>query len=243
MLSTAQRTHEAAVIGQNDMFGGAAHRETIAIPTVEPWLSGDKLQREYDAVGFFLSGHPLDEYAPLLKNMNVKSWLEFTREVKAGATAGRLAATVVSRMERRTKTGNKMGIFGLSDPSGHYEAIMFAEGLQLYRDILEPGSAVLLFLSAEAQGDEVRARIQSADPLDKAAAKLQKGLRVFLRDQAPIEPVARRLEGKGDGEVNVVLQLGGGTEVEIKLPGRFKVSPQIAGAIKAVPGVLDVHMM
>jgi DNA polymerase-3 subunit alpha len=243
MLSTAQRTHEAAAVGQNDMFGGATHRETIAIPAVEAWLSGDKLQREYDAIGFFLSGHPLDEYAPILKNMNVKSWAEFSREVKAGATAGRLAATVVSRMERRTKTGNKMGIFGLSDPSGHYEAIMFAEGLQQYRDILEPGSAVLLFLSAEAQGDEVRARIQSADPLDKAAAKLQKGLRVFLRDQAPIEPIAKRLDGKGDGEVNVVLQLNGGTEVEIKLPGRFKVSPQIAGAIKAVPGVLDVRLL
>ena len=90
----------------------------------------------------------------------------------------------------------------------------------------------------------MRARIQSAEPLDQAAAKLQKGLRVFLRDQAPIEPVAKRLDGKGDGEVSVVLQLGGGTEVEIKLPGRFKVSPQIAGAIKAVPGVLDVqHLM
>jgi hypothetical protein len=46
-------------------------------------------------------------------------------------------------------------------------------------------------------------------------------------------PVARRLENKGDGEVNVVLQLGSGTEVVIKLPGRFKVSPQNAGAIKA----------
>ena len=57
------------------------------------------------------------------------------------------------------------------------------------------------------------------------------------------EPVAKRLDTKGDGEVNVVLQLAGGTEVEIKLPGRFKVSPQIAGAIKAVPGVLDVHML
>jgi DNA polymerase-3 subunit alpha len=243
MLSTAQRTHEAAAVGQNDMFGGLAHRETITIPAVEPWLPADKLQREYDAIGFFLSGHPLDEYASVLKNMNVQSWGEFSRAVKAGATAGKLAATVVSRTERRTKTGNKMGIFGLSDPSGHYEAIMFAEGLQQYRDILEPGSPVLLFLAAEAQGDEVRARIQSADPLDKAAAKHQKGLRVFLRDQAPIEPIAKRLDGKGDGEVSMVLQLGGGTEVEIKLPGRFKVSPQIAGAIKAVPGVLDVRLM
>ena len=243
MMSTVQRTHEAVTVGQNDMFGGLANRETIAIPAVEPWLASDKLQREYDAIGFFLSGHPLDEYAELLKKLKVQSWTEFSRSVKSGASAGRVAATVVSRTERRTKTGNKMGIFGLSDPTGHYEAIVFAEGLQMFRDILEPGSPVLLFLSAEAQGDEIRARIQSAEPLDQAASKLQKGLRVFLRDQAPLEPVAKRLDGKGDGEVSMVLQLGGGAEVEVKLPGRFKVSPQIAGAIKAVPGVLDVQLV
>ena len=136
-----------------------------------------------------------------------------------------------------------MGIFGLSDPSGHYEAIMFAEGLQQYRDILEPGSPVLLFISAEAQGDEVRARIQTADPLDQAAAKLQKGLRVFLRDQAPIEPLSRRLDTKGDGEVVLMLELGDISEVRFMLRGRFMVSPQFAGAIKAVPGVVDVQMV
>src|SRR3954466_3370450 len=39
MMSTAQRTHEAVSVGQNDMFGGAANRETIAVPAVEPWLA------------------------------------------------------------------------------------------------------------------------------------------------------------------------------------------------------------
>ena len=102
---------------------------------------------------------------------------------------------------------------------------------------------MLLFLSAEAQGDEIRARIQSAEPLDQAAARLQKGLRVILKDKSQIEPVAKRLGDKGDGEVVVIVQLAGGTEVEMKLPGRFKVSPQIAGAIKAVPGVLDVQLV
>jgi DNA polymerase-3 subunit alpha len=169
--------------------------------------------------------------------------------VKAGATAGRVAATVVSRTERRTKTGNKMGIIGLSDPSGHYEAVIFAEGLQQYRELLDPGTAVLLFLTAEAQAEEVRARIQTVEPLDQAAAKLQKGLRVFVRDEKPLEAVARRLErtpasraapDKADGEVNIVLMLAQG-EVEVKLPGRYKVSPQISGAIKAVPGVVLVE--
>ena len=146
-----------------------------------------------------------------------------------------------------------MGIIGLSDPSGHYEAVLFAEGLAQYRDLLEPGTAVLLFLTAEVQGDEVRARIQSVEPLDQAAAKMQKGLRVFLRDEAPLEGVAKRLEpiivgarngaDHGDGEVSMVLMLGNGNEVEVKLPGRFKVSPQIAGAIKAVTGVVTVEAL
>ncbi len=243
MLAAAQRAHDAMTLGQNELFGGPAAREPLAIPASQPWLPAERMQKEYDAVGFFLTGHPLDDYAPLLKGLRVQNWSEFSRAVKAGATAGRVAATVVSRIERRTKTGNKMGILGLSDPSGHYEAVIFQEGLQQYRDVLEPGTAVLLFLTAEAQGDDVRARIQSAEPLDQAAAKLQKGLRIFVRDEKPLDAVSKRLDGKGDGEINVIVLLGPDAEVEVKLPGRYRVSPQIAGAIKAVPGVVEVQMV
>jgi DNA polymerase-3 subunit alpha len=241
VLSTATRTHDDAVVGQNELVGGPSHREALRIPSVEPWMPSERLQREYEAIGFFLTGHPLDDYANALKRMKVLNWSEFSKSVLAGASAGRTAATVVSRMERRTKTGNKMGIIGLSDPTGQYEAILFQEGLQQYRDLLEPGSAVLLFLTGEAQGEEVRARIQSVERLDQAAEKVQKSLQIFLRDPAPLDHITNRLEPKGDGEVRFVLMLSDGGEVEIKLPGRYKVSPQIAGAIKAVPGVVTVE--
>ncbi|KQZ00986.1 DNA polymerase III subunit alpha [Pseudolabrys sp. Root1462] len=248
VMGIAQRTHETQAVGQNDFFGGSGKAEPIAMPNVEPWLPAERLKREYEAIGFFLSGHPLDDYAAVLKKMRVQSWAEFSRAVKSGATAGKVAGTVVSRQERRTKTGNKMGIFGLSDPTGAYEAVIFSEGLAEYRDLLEPGRAVLMVLSAEVQGDDVRARIQSAEPLDQAAANLQKGLRVFLRDGAPLEGVAKRLEpvparASGAGEVSMILMLAQGTEVEVKLDGRYKVSPQIAGAIKAVPGVVQVEAL
>jgi DNA polymerase-3 subunit alpha len=259
ILASAQREHEANESGALQFsFGGPAAGDAIRLPAVEPWLPAERLQKEFDAVGFFLTGHPLDDYAATLKRMRVQSWAEFARAVRAGASAGRVAGTVVARTERRTRTGSKMGIIGLSDPTGHYEAVLFSEGLAQFRDLLEPGAAVLLTLSAEVQGDDVRARIGMVEPLDQAAAKLSKGLRVFLRGEAPIESVAKRLEGpangraaqdkaqvknqdKGDGEVALILLLGEGTEVEVKLPGRFKVSPQIAGAIKAVPGVVAVE--
>jgi DNA polymerase III subunit alpha len=100
----------------------------------------------------------------------------------------------------------------------------------------------------------VRARIQSVEPLDEAAARMQRGLRVFLRNEEPIAGVAKRLEvmhnggarngaETADGEVSMVLMLQNGSEVEVKLPGRFKVSPQIAGAIKAVTGVVTVEAL
>jgi DNA polymerase-3 subunit alpha len=240
MLASAQHSHETAAMGQSELFGGDA-RVPLAIPAADPWLPTERLQKEYEAVGFFLTGHPLDDYLPALKRMRVQSWAEFARAVKAGATAGRVAATVVSRTERRTRTGSKMGIIGLSDPTGQFEAVLFAEGLQQFRDALEPGKAVLLNLTAEVQAEDVRARIQTVEALDQAAATAQKGLRVFLRTTAPIESVSRRLEPRGDGEVSMVLMLENGAEVEVKLPGRFKVSPQIAGAIKAVPGVVTVE--
>jgi DNA polymerase III subunit alpha len=266
ILSACQRSHEAASIGQNDMFGNAADAPTIMLPQVEPWLPAERLRREYDAIGFFLSGHPLDDYATILKRLRVQSWAEFSRAVKTGATAGKVAATVVSRMERRTKTGNKMGIMGLSDPTGHFEAVLFSEGLAQYREVLEPGAAVLLQLGAELQGEDIRARVLHAEPLDDAAAKTQKGLRIFVRDTKPLDSIAKRLNmpeaapagGAGrtpqakppaaapngaDGDVSLVIMLDLETEVEMKLPGRFKVSPQIAGAIKAVSGVVDVQTL
>src|SRR5215211_1605401 len=143
VMSLAQHSAEAANGGTADMFGGVAAGEVqLRIPPHDSWPVAVRLQREYDAVGFFLSGHPLDEYSDLLKRLNVQSWLDFCRSVKAGNSVGKVAATILDRQERRTKTGNKMGILTLSDQTGQFEAIIFSEGLQRLREILEPGTAV-----------------------------------------------------------------------------------------------------
>ncbi len=242
MMSLAQQAAEAANGGTMDMFGGVASGDVqLRIGAYEPWPASVRLQKEYDAVGFFLSGHPLDEYGHLLQRLRVQTWVEFCRSVKGGNSIGRVAATVLDRTERRTKTGNKMGIVNLSDQTGHFEAIVFSEGLQQYRDILEPGKPVVLTLQAGLEGEEVRARIAIAEPLDLAVAKHQKGMTIFLRDERPIPSVQERLKGRGEGEVSLVLILEG-SEVEVKLPGRYQSSPQVAGALRAVPGVVDVQM-
>ncbi|ACA20269.1 DNA polymerase III, alpha subunit [Methylobacterium sp. 4-46] len=244
MLRLAQGALEAETVGMTDMFGGvAAATVALRIPPYDPWPAADRLKKEYEAVGFFLSGHPLDEYGELLKKLRVQTWVEFCRSVRAGNSVGRVAATVLDRSERRTKTGNKLGIVNLSDQTGHFEAIVFSEGLQQYRELLEPGRALALQLQASAEGEDVRARIQTCEPLDQAVARYQKGMRIYLRDERPIPSVQQRLTTRGEGEVSLILILDGGErEVEVKLRDRYQASPQIAGALRAVPGVVQVEV-
>ena len=242
MLAIANREVMQKAAGQNALFG-----ETEAAPVrarAAPWAESERLRREFDAVGFFLSGHPLEVYDAALKRLRATRWVEFARAVRDGASTARLGASVLDRYERRTRNGGKIGVVQLSDPSGSYEAILFQEGLNQFRDLLERGADVLVTLQAEVEGEDVRARIVNVERLTDAAAKVQKGLRVFVRDEAPLDSIERRLTAPGEGEVSLVLILGPQEgEVEIRLPGRYSVSAAIAGALKAAPGVVAVEQV
>jgi DNA polymerase-3 subunit alpha len=243
ILGMAGRVQESAAVGQADMFGASEERQPLLLPVVEAWLPAEKLKREYDAVGFYLSAHPLDEYASVLARMRVQSWAEFAESVRRGATAGRLAGTVTGRQERRIRSGNKMGVVQLSDPTGSYEAVLFSEGLTEYRDLLEPGKSVVVLVNAEERPEGISIRIQSVESLDRAMAGLRQ-IRVFLRDDAPLVGLQRHLGAKGEGEASLVLMLGEGErEVEMRLPGRYAVSPQVASALRAVKGVVQVELV
>jgi DNA polymerase-3 subunit alpha len=241
ILASANRHAEDRKFGQSGLFG-ETDAEDLALSKVEPWSASERLQREFEAAGFFLSGHPLDAYAGILGRLRVSSWVEFARSVKRGVSAGCLAAVVLDRVERRTKSGSKMGVVQFSDESGQFEAILFQEGLTQYRDLLEKGDVVRVTLSANVEGEDVRARIVSVEPLATAAARAQKGLRIFVRDPGPLDKIKSRLSAKGEGEISLVVMLEREIEeVEIRLPGGYSVSAEVAGALKMIPGVIAVE--
>ncbi|KQT48846.1 DNA polymerase III subunit alpha [Aureimonas sp. Leaf454] len=240
----AARLAEGRISGQNDMFGSAGGEpERLHLLESQGWTSTEKLMREFGAIGFYLSAHPLDEYRSTLKRLNVKTHAEVVAGVRRGATAGKLAGTVTSRQERKTRTGGKIGIISLSDSSGQYEVVLFSEMLTQYRELLEPGASVIILVGAEERPEGVSLRAQSVQSLEDEAVRMQKALRVFMRDAKPLTSFRNQLQGGGDAEVSVVLiRSGGEREIEIALPGRYRVSPQMASAIKAAPGVLEVEL-
>lgn len=249
MLALSNRTRDEAAAGQFDLLGGGVVQEAFRIPQVEPWAPAEKLKREHEAVGFFLSGHPLDDYEHVLKRLRVQRYADFSQTVRVNGTGvGKVAVSVIDKSERRTKSGSKMGIVNLSDPSGQFEAVLFSEGLMRYRDLLEPGRALVLRLSAVLDGEEVRPRIEDVEVLDDLASRQKQDLLIYLRDDKAVSSIAERIRPRGeasrsDGKVSIVMILDDGAqEVEIELPGKYPVSQQVANAVRAAPGVVSVEL-
>ncbi len=243
ILAMASRTSDEKAQGQNDLFGGAgAAEEDVPLPYAEGWLPMQKLSAEFEAVGFYLSGHPLDDFVKPLSRIGVETWASFYNKAQTrGARAARLAGTVTAKQERRSKNGNKFAFVSFSDPTGQFEAIVFADTLSNVRELLEPGSAVILNVEADVEGEEVKLRLQGVEPVDKAVANIQEGIKIFVRDASPIESIAKRLTNGGKAPVHIVVMEPSGREIEIALGNKFTVTPQVKGAIKAVIGVVDVQ--
>ncbi len=243
ILSMANRVTSAAAAGQNDLFGGMqSASDELVMPRRDAWLPMDKLAQEFEAVGFYLSGHPLDDYMKPLAKLGVETYASFhEKALTKGARAAWLAGTVTHRQERRSKSGNKFAFVGFSDPSGQFESICFSDTLNNFRDMLEPGTAVIAKVEADVEGEEVKLRLQGVEPLDKAAATMITGLEIFVRDSKPLESIAARLSNGGRAPVRLIMLMDKGREVHVNLGNKFTVTPQIKGAIKAIAGVVDVQ--
>ncbi|MCB1491242.1 MAG: DNA polymerase III subunit alpha, partial [Rhodobiaceae bacterium] len=241
ILGWAAKETEDRRSGQGGLFGATADI-SFELTAAEPWLPADRLSREFESVGFFLSGHPLDDYEEALRRARVKTYAAFKAAAARGAAVDRIAGVVTGRQEKRGRKGSRYGIVTLSDPTGQYEVFVFSEVLAANSDMLTVGERVIVSVEGEMRNGELRLTLAGCERLDKQSSVLAASLRIFLDDAGPIESIARRLTDPGDGRVSVILRLDAPCrDVEIDLPGGYQITPQISGAIKAIAGVASVE--
>lgn len=248
ILSTATRTRDAALSGQNDMFGASSEAATkLDLPKADDWMPSEKLGHEFRTIGFFLSGHPLDSYTEALEALGVRTYAQFAKAVERGVSAGFLAGIVASKSERRSKSGKPFAIVAFSDTTAQFEAFMFSESLAQHRNILEAGAPLLLSMRAEHREGEVKLTLERAEPLDVAAKRVQKGLHLRLSAPEPLEFLQKHLgeaaASRSGGRVAIELILPDGREVDVSLKKTYDISPQIAGALSTMSGVISVRTL
>ncbi len=245
VISEAQSAHQARTSDQMGLFGGGGGEDVrvheVRLPSVPDWPGMEKLNKELDAVGFYLSAHPLEAYESTLKKMRVAS---FTEIETSGATgAYRLAGTYQTRRELTSQKGSRFAFISFSSPGGDFEATAFSEVLSTHRDEMENGKSFVVDVMAEIFNDQLRLTIQRLESLEMATADAVSGVEILLDSADPVTPLKQILEQQGGGRVRVHLvpRIADDQEVVLTLPERYAVSPQVIMAFRSLPGIHAVE--
>jgi DNA polymerase-3 subunit alpha len=235
-----RETRQVSLFGDGD--DGA--RQGPALPAVQDWPPVERLQHEFDAIGFYLSSHPLDAYGKSLERVGVVRFADLPGlQISGGATRFKLAGIVIGRKERTSVRGSRFAFLQMSDTSGVFEVTLFSEVLSQSRALLDAGQPLLATVDLRMEEENLRLTAQRIEALDGVVAHAAAGLKVFLGESGALAPLRGLMqrESGGRGRVTVVVPLPAAREVEIALPGGFKISPRVRAAVKSLPGILDVH--
>jgi len=242
----AQRERES---GQVSLFsnvgasgaGGGGSADDIRLQTMPDWPVHERLAEEFSAMGFYLSGHPLDAYGPALRRLGASTYAALVEDRRRGGFKAKIAGTLIKKSERRGRSEQMYAFVSFSDPTGMFEVMLFPEVLAASRPLLEAGKSMLITASAEWDGDELKLRAASILDLDHAAAQAGEGMTVRLADTSSLGQLAAELSQSGKGLVNIVVPGSTGEEVEIELKKRFAVTATLRSRIAALPGVVAVE--
>ncbi len=236
--------------GQTNMFGTAEADIRPPLPQIKMWDEILRLQHEFQALGFYLSAHPLDNYRAVLERMGVVTVNSVASKQRVlGPSRFKLGGIVLGKQERTSKAGNKFAFIQMSDTSGAFEITVFSELLAARRDMLEAGQALLVEVDAQSdtrqggpdRGDELRFIARSIESLTEAAQRAAQGIRVRLFDSALVAEVKKLLDAAAPGRGRVILHLElDDEEAEVELAGSWQLSDVMKSSLRQIGGGLEV---
>ena len=243
---SAQET-QARNSSQISLFGDTVQATKFKMDEIPEWPHLEKLTMESEAIGFYLSAHPLDAFESVFERLRVSSSSDLERLVQmAGASKVSLAAIVSDVREKISQKGNKFGIISATDKGGAFEVFTFAETLANTREKLKSGQPLLLNIMADKRPDDERIRLSllGADYLNDIMSKTAASVIITVGNADVVPALARTIEQqpKGQSRVFVVVKTDE-FDVEISLAGRYTVQGDAIHHLQHMAGILDVRQV
>ncbi|MEM7328988.1 MAG: DNA polymerase III subunit alpha [Pseudomonadota bacterium] len=246
LAATCASSAEDRAGGQGGLFGEAEPAMRADLPKAAAWNMQEKLDQEFAAIGFYFSGHPLDDILDSLEEGRIT----YAMNIEESAVDGRpieLIGVVRRRVEKPARNGGKFAFLTLSDPTGEVELMVMPELLSDMREQLEPGSAVVILTEVRRREDEIRLSARRVQPIEQARiAKKAPALSVKLEkgaDLTGLAAIAARLKGASGqdrGEIFVRMPIEDGRVVTLRLPDTYPTGIEALRALKTAPGVARV---
>ena len=212
------------------------------LPNIEDWSGLEKLDQEFDAVGFYLSAHPLDAYGKSLSRLGIRSLEQLTKN--SAGTRPKLAGVVVRVQERTSARGHRFAFVQFSGQRGMFEVVLFSEVLSQAKELLVAGRPLLVTCEARAdENDALKLTASSVEDLDNAVAKAGGILEVHIDQAGAFGGLKTTIaDGKpGKSQIRLALSISSVETVEIGLPGAYHISANMRSKIGNVAGVIDLR--
>ncbi|MEQ9488350.1 MAG: DNA polymerase III subunit alpha [Alphaproteobacteria bacterium] len=240
--ATAEReSNQVSLFG--DAMGGDSDAHRPRLPDITDWNAQARLTAEFEAIGFYLSSHPLEAFAKTCRRLGVENWMD----VESGRVRDsriKLSGIVTSKRITTTSRGSKMAFVGMSDTTGTYEVTMFQEVLNTARDLLDSGEPLVMTVDVQHRPEDTpRLTVLSASSLEEEAASAADGMEILFASEEPVQALAtlfREHGQKGRGLVVFVMPGRAVGDVRVELDRKYKITAPLRQAVKAVNGVIDV---
>ncbi len=251
LVAYSAAIHDQKMSKQVSLFGdGGDDLPEPVLPSVSDWLPTERLSREFSAIGFYVTGHPLDDYKSAFKVNQILTIEEVEEKALSGPCLVKIAGVVVGRQERKSARGNRFAFVQLSDFTGNFEVTLFSEVLEKSRNNLESGARIILTVEASLEGEQLKLLCRSIANIDEAiSTDTSHGIKIFVEDKKVLPSIISVLDQASEnkkivskGPVHLCLiDSGLPGEVELDTGLNCDTSPQVKGAIKSLDGVLDVQ--
>lgn len=235
---------ELKTSSQSSLFGDQELQAKVKLAEKPDWPELEKLKLEAEAIGFYLSAHPLDSYSRGMERLGVKKCNEVFQGIRTGDTIrAKLAGCVNSFQKRISKNGNKYAFLEISDGSSNFEGLLFSEGLTRFEETIKSGLPLLVSVTIDKQNEEgnPRVMINSVETLDKAIANVANGLEISLNDTSAVPKLKEILGKDRNGKNKIYIKPDNDNwDIRIELSGGFALQGDVLSQIRGLAGVTTV---
>ncbi|MEC7088474.1 MAG: DNA polymerase III subunit alpha [Pseudomonadota bacterium] len=272
LLLESSRLKKKNLDGQTDIFAGIEEsKPEIRLPEKKEWTRSRKLAGEFEFLGSYLSGHPLQGYSRDVEKYSVTSYADFINNVKTKRhKQARLAGVIHARVNRRGKTGRNYSFIRFSDKSQEFETMFFSDIMDKFNEILFVGNVLIIKVDADLQGDSIRLRVNDViqateddlvdtdkpdivnddlirpqtEDLNREEKIVTQKYTIKISDITAIDLIAEKLElGKGSDIINLKFYDNNlKKDIKLEIGNTYSFDDDTEKYLSSIPGVVGINI-
>ena len=204
LITKSKNYFENKVAKQIDLFDESENEKDNLLSDVKDWNFEERLSKEFESVGFFISDHPLNQFKEIFREYEIIDYNDFINN--DDYKNANIAATLLKIQERKTSKGNSYAVLKLTDLNNVFELFIFSDVLETNRELLKEGNSLILRLTKSSNKDENRFRRINVHKISSLKDVLNKPIEEVtfnLKSLKELEEISKFLEEKGNTLINI----------------------------------------